>query len=140
MTDTPKRRLRLLRLRPGVAVEDALRLERLREVGADPSLGPGGRVFIVDPDLPPHPPTWVPFVQAAADEQLPEIASQLNGAIVIVERAGRSWVLTFGTGHLFVNEDLADPRFGLRTVLNLVDVDQLRSVGSRVYEDVVCGP
>ena len=38
---------------------------------------------------------------------------------------------------LFVNDDLAEPRFGLRTVLNLVDPEQLRSVGSRVYRDVV---
>lgn len=94
MTDTPKRRLRLLRLRQGARVEDALRLGRLREVAADPSLGQGGRVFIVDPDLPPQPPAWVPFVQTAADEELPVIASQLNGAIILVERAGRLWVLT----------------------------------------------
>jgi uncharacterized protein (TIGR04141 family) len=137
MTNEPRRHLRVLRLRRGVTVEDALRLERLREVRADPSLGQGARVFIVDPDIPPRPPVWVPFLQAATDEPLPDIVTALNGAIIVVERGERRWAVTFGTGHLFLNEDFADPRFGLRTVLNLVDVDQLRSVGSRIYEDVV---
>lgn len=137
MADAPKRRLRVLRLRRGVTINEALRHDRLREVAADSSLGTGARVFIVDPDAPQRQPVWVPFLQDAADEQLPEITSSLNGAIVALVRGERTWVLTFGTGHLFVNDDFADPRLGLRTVLNLVDVEQLRSVGSRVYEDVV---
>lgn len=137
MTDSPRRHLRVLRLRQGVDVDAALRLERLVEISADRSLGPGARVFIVDPDIPPRPPVWVPFVEAAADEPLPNIVTALNGAIIAIQRDGRWWMLTFGTGHLFVNEDFAEPRFGLRTALNLVDVDQLRSVGSRIYEDVV---
>jgi uncharacterized protein (TIGR04141 family) len=137
VADVPKRRLRVLRLRRGVAVDDALRRERLQEVTADASLGPGARVFIVDPDVPARQPVWVPFVQEAADELLPEITTSLNGAVITLERGDRTWALTFGTGHLFVNDDFADPRLGLRTVLNLVDVEQLRSVGSRVYEDVV---
>jgi uncharacterized protein (TIGR04141 family) len=137
MADQPKRRLRILRFRPGCTVEQAVRPERLREVSADPALGSGARVFIIDPDLPPHPPAWVGFVDDATSDPLPTIASTLNGAIIFVERQGRLWALTFGTGHLFVDEDRAEPRFGLKTVLNLVDIEQLRSVGSRVYEDVV---
>jgi uncharacterized protein (TIGR04141 family) len=132
-----KRRLRVLRLRRGATVDEALRHERLREVAPDAALGAGARVFIVDPDAPPRQPVWVPFLQEAVDEPLPEITTSLNGAVVTLGRGDRTWVLTFGTGHLFVNEDFADPRLGLRTVLNLVDVEQLRSVGSRVYEDVV---
>ncbi len=137
MPDEPKRRLRVLRLRRGVAVEAALRLGRLKELAADPALGHGARVFIVDPEAQPQPPTWVPFVEEAVSEPLPPILTALNGAVIVIPRGEHFWVLTFGTGHLFVNEDYAEPRFGLRTVLNLVDAKQLRSVGSRVYEDVV---
>jgi len=137
MPNEAKRRLRLLRLRQGVVVDDALRLSRLKELQAEPALGGGTRLFIVNPDEPPHPPAWVEFLDEAAAEELPEIASSLNGAVLVIPRNGRLWLLTFGTGHLFVNEDFADPRFGLRTVLNLVDPEQLRSVGSRIYEDVI---
>ena len=137
MPNEAKRRLRLLRLRQGVVVDDALRLSRLKELQAEPALGVGTRLFIVNPDEPPHPPAWVEFLDEAAAEELPEIASSLNGAVLVIPRNGRLWLLTFGTGHLFVNEDFADPRFGLRTVLNLVDPEQLRSVGSRIYEDVI---
>lgn len=137
MADIPKRHLRVLRLRAGITVDDALRMERLVEVAPNDALGVDARVFIVDPDIPPRPPAWVPFLQAAVEKRLPDIASQLNGAVIAVRRDHRTWLLTFGNGHLFVNEDLVEPRLGLRTVLNLVDADQLRSVGSRAYEDVV---
>jgi uncharacterized protein (TIGR04141 family) len=132
-----KRRLRILRFRVGATVDQVVRAERLREVAPDPVLGVGARVFIVDPDLPPNPPTWVPFLEAMTTAPLPEMAAPLNGAIVFLSRSDRLWALTFGTGHLFVDEDRAESRFGLKTVLNLVDVEQLRSIGSRAYEDVV---
>jgi len=137
MANPPKRHLRLLRFRAGVTVDDAARTDRLREVTPSQSLGPGARVFIIDPDVPPSPPSWLPFVQKTTADELPAMASALNGAIVFLIRNDRLWALTFGTGHLFVNEDVAEQRFGLRTVLNLVNAEQLRSVGSRVYEDVV---
>jgi uncharacterized protein (TIGR04141 family) len=137
MTDPINRHLRLLRFRHGVSVEQAVRLDRLREVRAAPSLGPGARLFVIDPDLRPASPAWMSFLQEAAAENLPEMRTTLNGAVVCVERRDRLWAFTFGTGHLFVNEDQADQRLGLRTVLNLVNAEQLRSVGSRVYEDVV---
>jgi uncharacterized protein (TIGR04141 family) len=137
MADPPKRHLRLLRFRNGVTVDDAVRTERLREVEANAALGTDARIFIINPDTPPSPPAWLPFVQEASAEALPAMTSPLNGAIVFLVRHDRLWALTFGTAHLFVNEDAAEQRFGLRTVLNLVNAEQLRSVGSRVYEDVV---
>lgn len=137
MANAPKRHLRLLRFRAGITVADAVRSERLREVGANPALGPDARIFIIDPETPPLPPAWLPFVQELSAEPLPAMSSPLNGAILFLVRSDRLWALTFGTGHLFVNEDTAEARFGLRTVLNLVNAEELRSVGSRVYEDVV---
>lgn len=137
MADLPRRHLRLLRFRAGTIVDDAVRADRLREVTADPALGPGARVFIIDPDAPTASPSWLPFLDAATTDPLPAMAAPLNGAIIFLARRERLWALTFGTGHLFVNEDLAEQRFGLRTVLNLVNAAELRSVGSRVYEDVV---
>ncbi len=137
MADLARRHLRLLRFRPGATVEDVLRGERLREVAASPDLGPGARIFIIDPDSRQIEPSWLSFLDAATTDPLPSMASPLKGAIIFLPRDDRLWALTFGTGHLFVNEDLAEQRFGLKTVLNLVNDQELRSVSSRVYEDVV---
>jgi uncharacterized protein (TIGR04141 family) len=137
MTDSPRRRLRILRFRPGATVEGVVRADRLREIAPASSLGPRARIFIVDPDQPPSRPVWLPFVAEAAGEPLPEIAAPLNGAIIFLERRDRLWGLTFGTGHLFIDEDEAEQRFGLKAALNLINAEQLRSVGSRIYDDVV---
>ena len=61
----------------------------------------------------------------------------VSGAVLLARRGGRLWALTFGNGFLYVNDDRTEPRFGLRTVLNIVDPDKLLSVGSKVIEDVV---
>lgn len=137
MVNAPRRHLRLLRFRPGTTVDDVARRERLIEVAPDPVLGHGSRVLIVDPDSGAGPPAWRDLLDSVTTDDLPDMRTTLNGAIVFLERGDRLWALTFGTGHLFVNDALAEPRFGLRVVLNIADPDQLRSVGSRVYEDVV---
>lgn len=127
----------MLRFRPGTTVEHAIRPNGLVEVSPSAELGTGARVFLIDPDRLPGVPPWRTFIEDATADPLPDLRSSLNGAVIFMERAGRLWAFTFGTGHVFVNEERTEPRLGLKTVLNIVQPDRLRAVGSRVHEDVV---
>jgi uncharacterized protein (TIGR04141 family) len=82
-------------------------------------------------------PDWVDFLAETSANALPDIKNQLSAAVIIVRRQDRLWGMTFGLGHLFINEDRVETRFGLRTVLNIVDPKLLLSVGSRVHDELI---
>lgn len=131
-----RQHLRVTLFREGTGLDDGLRAGHpLVDVPLSGSVGMTGRLLVARPVA--SPPSWLGFLEAAAEGALPVLTNQLTGAVLLVEQAGRTWALTFGLGHLYLNEDKVEPRFGLRTVLNVVDPERLLAVGSRVYEDVV---
>ena len=70
MTEPTRRHLRILRLRAGRTPNEAIRRRRrLIELPAADQLGPGARVFLVDPAQPAREPARLPFVREAADEE-----------------------------------------------------------------------
>jgi uncharacterized protein (TIGR04141 family) len=140
MPDLPRQRLRVLRFREGTRLTDLVREDAAREqVAARRDLGVSAWLYLTDPDRPPVAPQWLPLVRSAAanPDDVPDYRHRLTGAALVVERRGRLWALTFGLGRNLLNEDWAEPRFGMMCVLNLVDAQQLHSVNTRVHEDIV---
>jgi uncharacterized protein (TIGR04141 family) len=132
----PKWPLRVVQFRPGTTFDTAVRsVDRLTRTAPSRALNLDAAVFAVPPQ--PGPPKWAPLVEAMSDDPLPELRNQLSGAIVLAWFDGRLWGLTFGLGHLYLNDDRLESRFGLRTALNLVDPQRLISVGSRVHDDLI---
>src|SRR5574338_530066 len=137
MPSPERRRIRVCLFRPRTTFDDALRADHpLVEQEARSDLDVELRVFVLEP-RDPTPPGWAEFVEQATVGALPDISTRVTGAVVLVRIDDRLWALTFGFGFLYINDDRLEPQFGLRTALNVVDPEQLLSVGSKVIEDVV---
>lgn len=128
--------LRVVLLREGCDFNGALKeVHPLQEVAARPDLGMDTRLYVLP--RPPNPPSWLAFVRDAASGLVPEVLNQSSGAIILARVGGRLWGVTFGLGHMFLNDDAVEPQFGLKTALNIVDPKKLQELGTRVYDDVV---
>lgn len=136
----PHRTLRVVLFHPGTDFDTALR----DGVAVDPievrsDLGYDARVLLV-PERGGQP-GWLAYVAGAAHDALPALRNQLNGSVVLVRvtKAGQQRILafTFGNGRTLLDLDRIEHDFGLRVVLNSVDPDRLRSVETKVFDDLV---
>ena len=86
-------------------------------------------------------PRWLAYLADATDETLPGLRNQLHGGLVLVRviHRGEQRVLafTFGNGRTLLDLDRIEHDFGLRVVLNSVDADRLRSVETKVFDELV---
>lgn len=71
---------------------------------------------------------WKDLLQAGTDKKLPDLESSSNRALIFFKIEGRVFVLTFGYGKHLLKEESIERDFGLKTALNLVDADKLRSM------------
>lgn len=85
----------------------------------------------------PSAPPWVEFV----GEILPQIPDRLLSSsasgLLIVRVAESVFVLTFGYGRSFLRPENIVRGFGLRVALNRIDSQQMRSMDTKAYEDLV---
>ncbi len=82
-----------------------------------------------------NPPSWVGTLLAYwPHAPLAQILSSRGGAIVSYQAAGRNFLLTFGTGYLYVNKDNVVRDFGRRAVVNCVHPNELRQVSRQAIE------
>ncbi|MDD2391899.1 MAG: TIGR04141 family sporadically distributed protein [Bacilli bacterium] len=77
-----------------------------------------------------NPISWKSFFND--HEGLNNLLNNNHSAIFLVEIDGRCFILSFGAGgrHM-LNNDVLEDDFGLKTVLNLIDTENLRSIDKR---------
>lgn len=85
---------------------------------------------------PPRRPDWVPYVKEIAPS-LPDLTSSSASAVLIVEAHDRHFALTFGYGRSLLDMSRVERQFGLRVALNRIDPQQLRSMDTKTFEDLV---
>lgn len=116
-----------------VDVEAALRdRDSVTGYDLDPASGLQGHLFV----LPAHAkqPSWLPFLESISAVPLAAYANQHVSAVLILQRAGRLFALTFGFGRFLLDPDAIEPDFGLKVAAGLIDPDQINSVDSRILE------
>jgi uncharacterized protein (TIGR04141 family) len=122
-------------LKKGRAVDRAFRDDHeLREVATKQ----GGRLFTGQGEA-KHP-SWVGFINGFASKTT-KLSNMSCGSVLFLEvndpssaRKKRTIALTFGTGHHALNPDAFERNFGLRTVLNSVPRNKLRSLDVAVLD------
>lgn len=62
--------------------------------------------------------------------------SQSSNAFLVLWRKGRVYALSFGTGRFFLNPGVIDDTFGLKTCLNSIDREQIRTIDRETFEAV----
>ena len=92
-----------------------------------------GRLYVARPSQ--SPPKWLAFVQTGVQEQLRELLNRTNAAVLLVRHSSRIFAFTFGHGRHLLRDELTVPDFGLKTALNGLKHDSLRSMDTFSVED-----
>jgi uncharacterized protein (TIGR04141 family) len=72
--------------------------------------------------------SWKELIQEGVNSTLPDLENASNRAIVFFTIEGRIFAVVFGYGLHLIKEEAIDRDFGLRTVLNIIDPEELLSV------------
>ena len=136
----PYQTLRVVLFSLGTDLETALRQDApALSIGVRQDLRFDARLHLV-PER-GRQPRWLSYLSAATDETLPILRNQLNGGVILIQVThrgqGRVLGFTFGNGRTLLELDRIEHDFGLRVVLNSVDPDRLRSVETKVFDDLV---
>lgn len=86
----------------------------------------------------PHPPEWLRdfFGQTVDHDALPLLLNSTSAAVLLVTVSTKTFAVAFGHGRYMLNPAAIEPRFGLRTALNGVNVRHVRSVDRKTLEAV----
>jgi len=84
-----------------------------------------------------HRPDWLPFIEEIHGKEIDYKGNRHISAVLLIERSGRAYALTFGFGRHLLDRDALEPDFGLRTAAGLIDPEAIASVDSRAFEATV---
>ncbi|MHB1210628.1 MAG: DUF6119 family protein, partial [Acidimicrobiales bacterium] len=85
---------------------------------------------------PPRFPEWVKYVTPVLGYSLNVKTASASG-LLIVKAAKRHFALSFGFGRSFLDPSKIERRFGLKVALNRIDAQQIRSLDTKTFEDMV---
>jgi len=94
-----------------------------------------GEVLIGAPPPIPLVPEWLNFLQEGVNEKLPDLENKSSRAAIIVKVKERFVGVSFGYGQVLFDKTKIERNFGLKTVINSVDPDNLRSFNSTKLDD-----
>lgn len=137
MTDPKTRRLSVYLIKQDVPdMRSALKEpSELRSIELEDDLPYEGVIYIAQSRE--RRPEWVEFLNAAVAEDISDIFNRNNSAVLLVRACERIFALVFGYGRHFLKPETIVQRFGLKTMLNIVNPQKIQSMDSRVYEDMV---
>ncbi len=134
-TDKPLQKLHI-----GLMKTNVRQFDEMIEEGVDLSrytirrgIGFSGRLFISPPNQ--SPPNWLTFVQTGISEKLRELTNRTNTAVLAIRRSNRIFAFTFGHGRHLIRTSAIVPDFGLKTALNALQYDSLRSTDSFTIDE-----
>ncbi len=75
-----------------------------------------------------RPPLWLPAVSLLVASPLTSLTSQNAAGLLVIVRAGRTFVATFGSAWQRLEDDWLERDFGRRVALNLIDKEGLLEI------------
>ncbi|WP_222831836.1 DUF6119 family protein [Arcanobacterium phocae] len=138
-----KQRLTIYLFRENVQdFEDILDLERKSQIGKDifkiltnNTFGSEGCLFYKRQE--DNTPAWLGYVDPILAEELPEMKTKSISALLVVRVKERIFAITFGYGRSLIDLQKIEYNFGLRVALNLIDPKQIRSVDTKLFDDLI---
>lgn len=79
---------------------------------------------------------WLGLLQQGADKTLPELYNASNKAVLFIREGGRIIAFTFGYGQYLLNPSSIVRNFGLKTSLNIIKSDKLRSMDKAKLDEL----
>ena len=105
----------------------------LKSYPLKPNLDVEGRLYIVPEKQ--NPPSWVRFIQNGTEKSLNDLFNTSNSAILLILRQNHIFAFTFGHSHHLLNQLALEPDFGIRTALNGLKPDSIRSIDTYTIEE-----
>lgn len=105
------------------------------EVQLAVSSGIDGRFYYLPSKI--REPDWMSYVAPIVGEGLDQLRSSSTYGLLLIRASGRIFALTFGHGRTLLDLSKIEHQFGLRVVLNRVDPQQMRSIDTKIFEDMV---
>lgn len=85
----------------------------------------------------PKAPSWInilkPYIIHNVDE-ISKLENKSASAILIIKIRERFFALTFGYGRFLLNIECCEDNFGLRTVLNEIDPNEIKVIDAKTFE------
>jgi uncharacterized protein (TIGR04141 family) len=82
-------------------------------------------------------PQWVNMLNPFLEQQVGAVYTASIAALLVVQYQDRLFALTFGFGRTLLKPNCWVRDFGLRATLNRVDHTKLRSIDSKIYDEMV---
>lgn len=134
----PTQRLTIFLLRDIERFDDALADDvstSLKKSDLTSDSGLNGRFY--SKNTFPMKPTWTKYVEPIVDGGIHGVQSASASGLLVLVVDGHTFALTFGYGRSFLNQARIERRFGLKVVLNLIDEHQIRSLDTKVFDEMV---
>lgn len=80
-------------------------------------------------------PRWAHLLDAIVGKEIDQISNKSSSAVLLIRVDGKVLAFTFGYGRFLLNTGCFEQDFGLRTALNTLDHQSLRSVDLHTLED-----
>lgn len=134
----PTQRLTIFLLRDVDQVDDAI--DKEAELGLQVSelierSGLDGR-FYSKKNF-PRTPSWAKYVEPAIQGGIQGVQSASASGLLVLRVDDRLFALTFGYGRSFLDQAKIERRFGLKVALNLIDEKQIRSLDTKLFDEMV---
>ncbi|MAD70475.1 MAG: hypothetical protein CL538_08250 [Alcanivorax sp.] len=99
----------------------------------DKNYGLEGKLFVKVPEE--KKPKWSSFAESITGVPLNELANRSSAAVLIIKTATSTMAFTFGYGRFLVDAKYFVHDFGIKTALNTLNHDSLRSIDLLTLED-----
>ncbi|MBD9399475.1 TIGR04141 family sporadically distributed protein [Pseudomonas sp. PDM11] len=92
-----------------------------------------GKLYIKVPDE--KKPKWSTFAESLTGTSLEELSNRSSSAVLIIKTNNSTMAFTFGYGRFLIDTQYFAPDFGIKTALNTLNHDSLRSVDLFTLDD-----
>ncbi|MEV8252323.1 DUF6119 family protein [Microbacterium sp. NPDC076768] len=82
-------------------------------------------------------PSWAKYVKSAVEGGIHGVQSASASGLLVLAVDDLTFALTFGYGRSFLDQAKIERRFGLKVALNLIDEKQIRSLDTKVFDEMV---
>jgi len=109
--------------------------KRYRRIGLARDLGLPGTLYIGSQHR--AKPQWVNMLKPHLEEAIPDVYTASISAVLIVQYQDRFFALPFGYGRMLLTPHSWVRDFGLKVTLNKINPSKIRSIDSKIYDDLV---
>lgn len=131
-------RLTVFLLKDVDGFDEALDLEEgtdVFEADVSPDAGMEGKFYSKASKV--DPPGWLSYLAPVLDGPPDDLRSASASGLLLLRVDGDVFALTFGYGRSLLNQSKIVRRFGLKVVLNLIDDRGIRSLDTKVFDEIV---